>query len=218
MHPYGWLDLPDIFRLTEPELRSQRVKTPDSIDRQILALLKQDGRMPLKTISGRVGLARSSVQERIARLEAGGVIRRYTIEEDRQAAGLVAAYLWVRTESAICERIAPKLLALPEVVVCRSIAGELDMVAHVEAESPQRIAEIRAMVAVYDGVTSVETHLVLQRLAETPNGMRTGRARDCKAAQSRFGLLEPLEQGRRQIALGEGGYDHDDRLSRHFRA
>lgn len=138
------------------------MKAPDPIDRQILALLKQDGRMPLKTIAGRVGLARSSVQERIARLEANGVIRRYTIEEDGQAAGRVSAYLWIRTEIAICERIAPRLLELPEVRACRSIAGELDMVAHVEADSPQRIAEIRATIALLEGVTSVETHLVLK--------------------------------------------------------
>ncbi|MBA5778797.1 Lrp/AsnC family transcriptional regulator [Stappia sp. F7233] len=143
------------------------MKAPDQIDRQILALLKQDGRMPLKTIAGRVGLARSSVQERIARLEASGVIRRYTIEEDGQAAGRVAAYLWIRTESAICERVAPKLLELPEILACRSIAGELDMVAHVEAEDPQRIAEIRAMVACLEGVTSVETHLVLRDWPKT---------------------------------------------------
>ena len=52
----------------------------DAIDRQLLDLISANARLPLKTLAAHVGLARSSVRERLARLETGGVIRRYTVE------------------------------------------------------------------------------------------------------------------------------------------
>ncbi|HVH33387.1 MAG TPA: AsnC family transcriptional regulator, partial [Tahibacter sp.] len=52
----------------------------DAKDRQLLELLYRNARLPLKTIAARVGLARSSVRERVAKLESSGVIRGYRAE------------------------------------------------------------------------------------------------------------------------------------------
>ncbi len=49
----------------------------DEKNREILRLLQQNARVPLKTLAGKVGLARSSVRERIARMEAEGIILGY---------------------------------------------------------------------------------------------------------------------------------------------
>lgn len=49
----------------------------DIKDQQILKLLGDDARLPMKTIAAAVGLARSSVRERIHKLETAGVIRSY---------------------------------------------------------------------------------------------------------------------------------------------
>ena len=64
----------------------------DDRDRQILALLRQDARLPLKTLAARIGLARSTLRERLARLEADGVIRGYRIDIAPEANGTVGAY------------------------------------------------------------------------------------------------------------------------------
>ena len=54
----------------------------DAKDRLLLDLLYRNARLPLKTIAARVGLARSSVRERVARLESSGVIRGYRADVD----------------------------------------------------------------------------------------------------------------------------------------
>ena len=51
----------------------------DSTDRQLLALLRSDAREPVAALARKLDLARSTVQERIARLERTGVIAGYTI-------------------------------------------------------------------------------------------------------------------------------------------
>ncbi|HWU00142.1 MAG TPA: Lrp/AsnC family transcriptional regulator [Terriglobales bacterium] len=72
----------------------------DDRDRQILALLREDARLPLKTLAAKVGLARSSLRDRLARLEADGIIRGYHAEIAPEAtdsgAGTVGAYLLLR--------------------------------------------------------------------------------------------------------------------------
>lgn len=49
----------------------------DAKDREILAILSKEARIPLKTLAGRIGLSRSATGERVANLEKNGVIRGY---------------------------------------------------------------------------------------------------------------------------------------------
>ena len=51
----------------------------DELDRKILRLLEEDGRMTVKNIAQRVALTSPAVSERIRRMEAGGIIAGYTV-------------------------------------------------------------------------------------------------------------------------------------------
>jgi DNA-binding Lrp family transcriptional regulator len=53
--------------------------TLDPTDRRLLALLQADAREPVSSLARKLDLARSTVQERIARLERTHVIAGYTI-------------------------------------------------------------------------------------------------------------------------------------------
>ncbi len=134
----------------------------DTIDRKLLQLLKTDSRMPLKTLAASVGLARSTVQERIRKLEEKGIIRGYTISVADPEHSKFEAYLWIRTGSATCAAIAPKVACLEGVLQCRSVSGDRDMVLLVRSPSLEALAELRNCVAAIDGVATVETHPVLK--------------------------------------------------------
>ena len=54
----------------------------DDIDRQIVALLRQDARRSFQSIGMRVSLSAPAVKRRVDRLEADGVIRGYTTRVD----------------------------------------------------------------------------------------------------------------------------------------
>ena len=54
----------------------------DDIDRQIVALLRQDARRSFQSIGLRVSLSAPAVKRRVVRLEADGVIRGYTARVD----------------------------------------------------------------------------------------------------------------------------------------
>lgn len=68
----------------------------DQIDHKIVTLLAEDARRSLADIGGVVGLSASAVNERIRRLSASGVIRRFTVDADPAALGCpVLVFIWV---------------------------------------------------------------------------------------------------------------------------
>ena len=59
----------------------------DRIDREIIAILRQDGRIPWQALASRVHLSANATAERARRLSRRGVIRRFTAEIDHKALG-----------------------------------------------------------------------------------------------------------------------------------
>ena len=137
--------------------------TIDAIDERLLALLRDDARMPLTTLAKRVGLSRSAAQERLRRLERDGVILGYTLR--RGASDAPGAQAWFALKFApgfSCADVIDDLAALSEVRLCHSVAGDVDLMVLVEAMSVPRIAELRESILLMKGVDTVTTTMVLK--------------------------------------------------------
>jgi len=133
----------------------------DDLDRRLIGLLQQDASRPLKTLAAEVGLARSSVRERIERLEKAGVIRRYTI--DVAVPEGPSAVLMVRLAQTPLPSAVNAIVAMPEVFRCRSLSGDIDLLVEVAGSDIAEINRIRDRVAGVRGVTDVVTSFVLNR-------------------------------------------------------
>lgn len=136
------------------------MNTLDAKDRQLLDLLYSNARLPLKTIAARVGLARSSVRERVARLESSGVIRGYRAEVDWPDGG-VQAYLSVRLKQTPATALVRRLRERPELRGCCSIGGDVDLILSAKAASLGALNELRDWLAQQAEVSSVTTSVVL---------------------------------------------------------
>ncbi|MCA3507009.1 MAG: Lrp/AsnC family transcriptional regulator [Rhodobacter sp.] len=97
----------------------------DDIDRKIIKLLSEDARRSLSDIGNDVGLAPSSVNERIKRLGASGTLKRFTIETDPTAIGLpVLAFIWVALREDADEDAFRAFVADdPHVTECHHVTG-----------------------------------------------------------------------------------------------
>ena len=134
----------------------------DAKDRQLLELLYRNARLPLKTIAARVGLARSSVRERVAKLESSGVIRGYRAEVVwPQTPESVQAYFQVRLRQAPATALVRRLRDRPEFERCCSIGGEVDLVLSACVDSLAALNGLRDWLAVQAEVASVSTSVVL---------------------------------------------------------
>lgn len=133
----------------------------DDTDRRIVRELQADGRLTHVALAARVGLSRSAVQERVARLEDGGVILGYTVRLGRPgAAAGMRAYLLVRG-GANHEDIVATLATYSEVVVADSVAGDIDLVLQLEVDRIEDLNRIRDEVGRMPGVTATQTMLVM---------------------------------------------------------
>ena len=132
----------------------------DPLDLQLLALLEMDGRMSHARLARRVGRSRSAIQERIERLERMGHIAGYTIRRGTRVAD-IQAYLLVSATGASHDTLAAAVQVFPEVRVCDSVSGDLDLILQVQARDIATVDRVRAAVAALPGVARTRTALVM---------------------------------------------------------
>lgn len=141
----------------------------DEIDRTLLRLLREDARAPLKTLAAEVGLARSSVRERIARLERDGAILGYRAELSQAARGPdgIRAFLLIRLTRTPATEALRRIAAMADVKRFYSVTGDLDLVVEVSAGSMADLNRVRDSVASLAQVADVTTAPVLKVEKET---------------------------------------------------
>lgn len=110
----------------------KRSESLDPFDLEILRILQKDNTVPQRVIGERVNLSAPSVQRRIKRLEASGVIAAQTATVDPARFGsaltvVVQVELNVETGGAI-EQVKQSFVDAPEVQQCYYVTGEADFV------------------------------------------------------------------------------------------
>lgn len=145
----------------------------DEIDTVLLRTLQDEGRMRLEDLARRVGLAPSSVHDRLRRLQRDGVIRKWTITVAPEALGLaVLAFVGVRASKPCSELVEP-LAAIGEIEEMHSVAGRFSMLLKLRAPSTERLLEIIERIKRVPGVQDTETTIALKSFLE--RGPRPGR-------------------------------------------
>ncbi len=115
----------------------------DATDRQIIELLRQDGRMSVAEISRAVSLSPAPVARRIERLEQTGVIRGYTALIDDHLSGSVEAFTEIRLMGNVeTTEVAKILRDLPEIISFYTIAGDPDALVRIRVEDVDHLQRV----------------------------------------------------------------------------
>jgi DNA-binding Lrp family transcriptional regulator len=143
----------------------------DATDVEILRALQKDCRETYGAIGKRLGIAHSTVYDRIRKMEEQRVIRNYTAIIDAEKIGIrnITAITTVYTDPKETERVAEKLATLPGVLeVYTSLSDELLVIAKVTAASQENLHEFIAnSIAPLTGVLRIRTSLVTKKFKET---------------------------------------------------
>lgn len=135
----------------------------DSTDLKIISMLKKNARISASAISKEVGLAVSSVTERIRRLEAQGVILQYTaIIDNAKIEGGITAMIGIKIEhTRYIDRLANIISNNPHVVSFYILTGDLDYLAAVYAVTTEEFRQVHRAIAGLEGVASIKTYYIL---------------------------------------------------------
>jgi DNA-binding Lrp family transcriptional regulator len=145
--------------------------TLDTTDYKILEALQEDSKQTYTAIGKRLGIAHSTVYERIKRMEQYGIIKKYTAVIDAEKAGAknITAIMTIYTDPKESEKVAEKLCEAPQVLeVYTSLSEELLIIAKVIAENQENLHNFIAnSIAPLPGVLRIRTSIVTKKFKET---------------------------------------------------
>lgn len=134
----------------------------DDLDEHLLGRLRENARAPVAELARALGLSRTTVQSRLARLERNGTIAGYAVKlAPAYEAGRVHAFVMLTVEPKQAAAVTAALKRLSGVRRLQSVSGPFDMIATVEAGG---VAEMDGLIDQIGGVKGVErtnTALVL---------------------------------------------------------
>ena len=116
----------------------------DDRDLAILTALQRDSRLTYADIGRRVGLAASSVHERVRKLEHAGVIRGYRADVDPESLGLYVTALVSVTplDPKQPDDVPERVREFDEVEDCHSVAGAENYVLKVRTSTTSELEDL----------------------------------------------------------------------------
>lgn len=134
----------------------------DELDRKLLALLRADSRAPAATLAAKLRVSRGTVQNRISRLQAQGVIQGFTVrtrpdlEETR-----VRAVMSIAIEGERSAAVVRRLKGFPAVDRIWTTNGRWDLVAELDVANLADFSRALDDIRTIEGISATETSLLL---------------------------------------------------------
>lgn len=129
----------------------------DETDRKLIALLQDNARLPVATLARRLGLARTTVQARLDRLENSGVIAGYALRLGQAARAALRATALLSIEPRTGPAVLARLKSLPQVRRVHTTSGRFDLIVTIEAETTEALDETLDRIGEAKGVKGSES-------------------------------------------------------------
>lgn len=135
----------------------------DDTDRRLIALLRSDARRPASSLAASLGVSRGTVQNRIARLLRGGIIKGFTLQlgAGAEAGASVRAITAIEIRGRSATGVVRALKGFPEVQALHMTNGRWDAIAELGATSLDALDQALNRIRMLEGVANTETSILL---------------------------------------------------------
>ncbi len=135
----------------------------DTLDHQLIALLRQDARASVATLAHKLKVSRGTVTNRLTKLEDSGQIVGYTVRLRADVAPKqISAWMSIAVEGNRTREVVGILMGEPGVAGLFDTNGRWDLLAELRADSLNELAEILERVRLIKGIGATETSIHLQ--------------------------------------------------------
>jgi DNA-binding Lrp family transcriptional regulator len=134
----------------------------DSTDQRLIALLRQDARLPVATLAAKLAVSRGTVNNRLAKLHKAGVIVGYTVQlrPDAQP-DQIRAWMGIDVEGNQTREVVAHLLGEPGVASLHDTNGRWDLLAELRASTMQELSQVLERIRLLKGIRGTETSIHL---------------------------------------------------------
>ena len=159
----------------------------DATDRQLIALLQANARETTTALANTLGLARTTIQERMVRLENNGTIIGYSAILGRDPFdSYTEAMMMIALSNGKIKDVVERLGGLPEIKLCQSIDGDFNLVCQLEVPRVEDLDALIDEIGEIPGVEKLRTWVMLATRFD-----RRGRTEDAGSRRQAF----PIRRG-----------------------
>lgn len=134
----------------------------DRLDRELISVLRKDGRAPLSRLAEILKVSRGTVQNRLNRLLESGALLGFTIRVRQDyATDMIQAVMMIEVVGKSTTEVIRKLRGFPELQTLHTTNGNWDLIAEIQATSLGDFDRILREVRAVDGISNSETSLLL---------------------------------------------------------
>jgi DNA-binding Lrp family transcriptional regulator len=137
----------------------------DSLDRELISLLRRDGRAPLSKLATILQVSRGTVQNRLDRLTSSGAILGFSVRV-REDYGLdtIRALMLIEVTGRSTTQVIRQLRGISELVALHTTNGAWDLIAELQTGSLAEFDRVLRDVRMIEGVLNSETSLILSTI------------------------------------------------------
>lgn len=130
-------------------------------DEQLIGLLKINARESVASLARKLGVSRSTVQDRIKRLETSGIITGYEVRLGSKSVGGIQAFVEITLDASQLPAILGELKSIPQIETIHTVSGKFDLIAVVGANTTERVDQVLDKVGGINGVLRTSSAIIL---------------------------------------------------------
>lgn len=135
----------------------------DVTDRKILGLLKQDARIQYTEIGKHVNLSAPAVHARVKKMEANGIIGRYTIDIKPESIGAsLCAFVRIVKNKGTSSSLSEHFRFIPQIEECHAVAGEDCIMIKLRVQNTLELSHLIDKIRGIEGIDRTLTVVVLE--------------------------------------------------------
>ncbi|SFC15586.1 Lrp/AsnC family transcriptional regulator [Pseudoalteromonas denitrificans] len=132
-------------------------------DERLLSILRTNARTSVSDLARSLSLSRSTVQNRIAKLETSGVIKGYVVEYGSEfLKDMISAHVSIKVKQKLTTKTNIELKQMSQIAELYAISGEHDLIAVVQAQSLDQLSHILDDIGNLDGVERTNSSVILE--------------------------------------------------------
>ncbi len=134
----------------------------DETDRHLLSRLRENARESTASLGRSLGLSRTTVQSRLARLERSGMISGYTVKvAEAHEQGQIRALVMITVRPRAAPGVEAALRRMPDVRALHSVAGPSDMIAEAATSTIKDMDALIDHIGELEGVERTTSSVIL---------------------------------------------------------
>ncbi len=131
-------------------------------DEELIALLRVNARESVAALARKLGVSRTTIQDRLKRLESQGIISGYSIKLSSEVGNAgIGAYINLDIEPHCSADVTGSLGGMPQIEAIYTVSGKFDIVVFARCKTAEDMDALLDAIGLIEGVRRTESAIVL---------------------------------------------------------